>query len=424
MHSTRIRVLSLVGGLAYGGDENRILAMGKSLDKARFEHRVATIYRQDASFDEQYGSLWRDFAEAGIDVVELGEQHAHAKKFSARPDRIVHKTRVLVRVVRRLRRLMRQWRCDVLDAHLTAANIVGVIASRATKTPTAVTHYTPLNREPRLKRLILARTMRNADAVVTDSSVRRDEFVAVARGGTGRFVVIPNGVPAPVPSRSVAEVRSQFALGDGSRGPVIAQISRLYPFKGHRVLLAAATKVIAQYPQVTFLLVGFGGSDPTYRNELWSRAKELGIEKNVRIQGYPGWIGDVWSIVDIHVHASLDDSLPNAIIEGMSLGKPAVVTAVGGIPEMVSNEKTGLVVPPGDANALAEAIVRLIRHRDLAKKIGQGARQRYDERCRPDVVTRQHEKLFVELANVSKAGSRSRRANGQSTRPLAVNKTV
>src|SRR5207247_1743863 len=125
-----------------------------------------------------------------------------------------------------------------------------------------------------------------------------------------------------------------------------------------------------------------------------------GIGDRVIIAHYPGPIGDVWSVIDLHVHSSLYDSLPIAVQEGMSLGKPAIVTSVGGIPDMVENERTGLVVPPGDSEALGAAILRLLRDQPTAERLGQAAAQRYEERYRPEVMTRAIEDLFLELIGV------------------------
>jgi len=113
---------------------------------------------------------------------------------------------------------------------------------------------------------------------------------------------------------------------------------------------------------------------------------------------YPGPIGDVWQALDIHVHASLMDSLPNAIIEGMSLALPAVVTSVGGIPEMVEHEETGLVVPPDDPASLANALLQLLRHPYQAAALGQAAYRRYRDRYGTEAMTRTLEQLFATLA--------------------------
>src|SRR6185369_5541368 len=108
--------------------------------------------------------------------------------------------------------------------------------------------------------------------------------------------------------------------------------------------------VLAQRPDAFFLICGFP-REPGYDDELRRTAASLGIAERVRITSYMGPVADVWAAIDLHVHASLFDSSPLAILEAMSLRKTSVVTSVGGIPELVAHEVTGLVVPPGDPAA-------------------------------------------------------------------------
>ena len=180
---------------------------------------------------------------------------------------------------------------------------------------------------------------------------------------------------------------------------IVGQISSLVPYKGQMVLLDAVLSVLPEFPNTMFLLVGYvTPKDTAFRDRLLEKAKALGIEDHIRICGYPGHIGDVWQIIDIHVHASLFDSLPVAIIEGMSLGKPAVVTSVGGIPELVQHETTGIVVPPGDPEELARGLKRLLRDHDTAKRLGSAALARYTQSYDPVVRTRQQESLFLDIS--------------------------
>ena len=105
----------------------------------------------------------------------------------------------------------------------------------------------------------------------------------------------------------------------------------------------------------------------------------------------------MWSVIDVHVHPSSIDSLPNAIIEGMSLGKPAVVSSVGAIPDHVEHGRTGLVVPPDDPGALAQALMQVLGDARLAERLGRGAYERYLERFTPEVTTRQVEGCFESM---------------------------
>src|SRR5512144_370308 len=124
-----------------------------------------------------------------------------------------------------------------------------------------------------------------------------------------------------------------------------------------------------------------------YLEKLEEQAARMGISDRVRITSYPGPVGDVWAAIDIHVHASLYDSAPIAIHESMALGLPAVVTAVGGVPDLVRDGDTGLLVPPNDPECLAESLLRVVRDPDTARRLGAAARARYEAQYTAPVMT-------------------------------------
>jgi glycosyltransferase involved in cell wall biosynthesis len=196
----------------------------------------------------------------------------------------------------------------------------------------------------------------------------------------------------------VVEARRRFGLPDDTRTRIIGQIGRLIEAKGQTILLHAAKKILNQGSNVAFLMIGYA-VNRQYRDTLIQLAHQLGIADHVRIVSYPGSIGDAWKAIDVHVHPSLFDSQPISVIEGMSLGKPAVVTSVGGLPEMVEHGRTGLLIPPGDPDALCAAVLQLLQDPALPIRLGSAARERYAQRHRPEVMARALEKVFLEMIN-------------------------
>jgi glycosyltransferase involved in cell wall biosynthesis len=304
---------------------------------------------------------------------------------------------VLSSSVQKLKHLIRDRNVDLVDNHLLVANLIGVLAGKTARTRTVVTLYGAPGWKPFLLRLSEQFALGMADAVITDSRSRCDDLRRWMIRSHPRLTVIPNPIFPPLTLKPSSEMRNLLGLPQDPKVRVIGQVSRLVPLKGHNVLLAAARLVLHEERDTAFLLIGYDEEAGSYKRRLELEAASLGIADRVRIVSYPGPIGDVWKVIDIHAHASLVDSLPSAIIEGMSLGKPAVVTSVGGIPEVVENSKTGLLVPPGDSEALAKALLRLLREPESAKKLGDEARRRYEELYRPEIVTRKLENLFEDL---------------------------
>ena len=339
------------------------------------------------------------YAAAGITVLDLGEGRPNHGRSPGSALRQVRRTVSFATTVARLCRIIRERDIDLIDGHTGPGNLVGVAAGLLTGTPCVVTTYNVEQWEPRwLWNAAYQGTLGLANAVITDSdavAAAVEHFLIRRR----RILVIPNGVVPPRSQRSSAEIRALFGLPADPNIRIVGQISSLYPTKGHMVLVEAARLVLDRLPNTAFLIVGFARNDPEYRERLQRRARELGIaNRTVRIAEYPGEIGDVWKIIDVHAHPTLLDSLPNTIIEGMSLAKPAVVTAVGGIPTMVEHERTGLVVPPNDRVALADALVRILDDDAFARTIGSAAYRRYQAGYTRSIMTRRLETAFLELA--------------------------
>ena len=312
----------------------------------------------------------------------------------------------LAAAIQRLRRLIISSRADVVDAHLETALYTAIPAAASAGVPAAITLYSELDlwkitdsrsiRQiffPAIRRL----NLRQCSAIITDAKIRAAELERYVGESPPPLHVIPNGVRLEKPSRSRSEVLRELGIPEDTRATILGQVAGLVPFKGQAVFLEAAKRVIDEGHDVYVLCVGYERQGPAYPQQLRRQAETLGISHRVRIQGYPGSIADVWSVIDVHVHPSSIDSLPNAIIEGMSLGKPAVVSSVGAIPDHVEHGRTALVVPPDDPSALAQALLQVLGDAGLAERLGRGAYERYLERFTPEVTARQIERCFESM---------------------------
>ncbi len=394
---SRIRVASLIATLGFGGSENRLLSFARTIDRSRFEHLVITLYRPDEDYERRKGTLRQAYQDAGVEVLDLGEMPRSRIMTSRRPVDLARAASTMTRLLLRLCGVIRERRIELIDAQHATATLFGVMAGALTRRPTTVTHYFPYYFDRPGMRLMGQTVFATADAFICDSKAHSDLVNRWLVRPHPRSLVIPNGIPVPLTTRTRAQMRRELDIPLDAGVRVVGQVSRLIPYKGQRVLLQAARTVLAEAPNTYFVLTGYAGEDPPYVETLKQDARDLGIADRVRIVSWPGAIGDVWTIVDIHAHASIQDSLPVAIAEGMSLGKPAVVTNVGGVEEMVTHEQTGLVVPMRNPGALAAGILRLLREPETAVRLGAEAQRRYDQRYRPEAMARALEALFVEL---------------------------
>jgi glycosyltransferase involved in cell wall biosynthesis len=394
----RLRVLTVTSYLGPGGTSGRILGMVQGLDRSRIDHRICLLYAPHPEIEAHFGTTLPLFANLDVPIETLGLSHPAPGKVLPPPSRLTHSVRSLGRAVTGLARMVRSRNIDVIDAHMAPSSVVAGLASAITRTPMVMTEYhigdpAPIMLWPIMGRLALDL----ADAVVTDSRPVAEDLKSWMFRRKDKVRIIPNGITPPRARAPREELRKHFGIQDGDI--VVTQVSTLRPHKGHRVLLDAARLVLDVAPNARFLIVGFPrGREREYLDDLLEQRRRLKIEDRVFIGPYPDEIGDVWSVTDIHAHATLSDSLPNAIIEGMSLGKPAVVTAVGGIPDLVLDGETGFVVPPNRPDAFATALLRLISDGSLAQRIGSAAKTRYENGFRAQDTARKLEQLFEEVA--------------------------
>lgn len=212
-----------------------------------------------------------------------------------------------------------------------------------------------------------------------------------------RVIAITNGVDTAVyspPAGGVPDPRSPFRFGAGH---VVLIVGHLSEVKGYPTFLEAAARIIPEVKDVAFVALGGETTSPGYRSYLEHRATELGIREQVHFLGWREDVADVLRASDVMVLPSLDEGLPVAILEAMACARPVVATPVGGVPEAVVDGQTGFLVPPQDAAALAEAVLRLLHDPTLARRMGGEGRRRAEAAFSIDRVASRMESLYDEV---------------------------
>jgi len=278
------------------------------------------------------------------------------------------------RAIARLARLLRRERVSVLHAHCFDPTFVGLLAARIAGTTFIFTrHHSDHNLRlgKRWHTRIDAWCGRHADRVIAVSDATRRIMVDIERVPERNVVMVYNGaelLPTPPPD-SVKALRRELGLEDE---PVCLMMARLHEEKGHRVLFDALPGVL---PHVAPLVVLLAGDGP-HREQLESEVRYRELDSVVRFLGRRHDIPELISLSSVVVLPSLAESFGFAALEAMSLGRAVVAARTGGIPEVVVDGQTGLLVPPGDAGALAVALSRILKDREWALTLGEGGRRR------------------------------------------------
>jgi len=243
--------------------------------------------------------------------------------------------------------------------------------------------------------------MRSLSAAIAPSEFSKRAWVRRTRVRPRRIRVIHNGVDAAAfrPGRPAEAVRAEVGVPAGC--PVIGMTARLHPVKGHAHLLRALPQVLRAVPDAHLLLVG-GGPE---RARLEGLADEEGVGERVHFLGHRTDVADVTQLYDVTVLASHAESLPYTLIEAMLLGKPAVASRCGGIPEVVEDGVTGTLVPPGNPDALATAVIDLLAHPAKAREFGEAGRRRAGQVFTREQMLSETFALYEELLDRARHGN-------------------
>jgi glycosyltransferase involved in cell wall biosynthesis/protein-tyrosine-phosphatase len=282
-----------------------------------------------------------------------------------------------------LTRFLIERRIDLVHTHRYKDTVLGAVAAKLAGVPRVVRTMHGL-REPmtgwnRVKfgayQALDNMMLRGcADRVIAVSN--RMAGTLIANGFTSsRVTTIHNGIDpgTVVPSRSANDMKRELGVHDASI--VIGTAGRLSAVKGHDTFIRAVRQVLDQEPHARFVIAGDGPLD----DDLRSLAAQLGVDRACVFAGARGDINNLLAALDVFVLPSLNEGLPMAVLEAMAAGKPVVVSRVGGLPEVIQHGASGLLVPPGDAHALARACVDLARDREWASRIGAAGQRVVEE---------------------------------------------
>ena len=215
---------------------------------------------------------------------------------------------------------------------------------------------------------------------------------------TKKIAVIPNGVDLrrfAVPQDSRNAIR--LSLGFTEEDSVLIVVARFHPGKGHRVLLDSMHELLQSCPNVKLICLGEGPGEA----ELRAKCDSLGLAHCVRLVGYQQNVPEWLAAADINVLPSFYEGLPLTILEAMASGVPTVASNVGGIPDALEDGVSGLLVPPGDPQKLAEALFRLLNDHEMRNRIKRESHSRALRHFGFERQVSSTEKMYLELCEAS-----------------------
>lgn len=345
----KINVLHIYQNSKIGGVQQQFLSLLKAYDRDVFNPIFCCLGPEE--------EISKEIERIDIETVALNRVRYH--RFSPG-------------IVRDLYRLMKQKNIHIVRTHRYRANLYGRLAALLSGVPVKIISlHDNYRKDLRLERRIVNKILlKVTDKIVAVSESIRKDIIKYDGIDSSKILVIPNGIDTErfKPKGNFADIRKEFSIKESDI--VVGFVGRVVPAKGLEYLIDALPFLKKEFKNIKLLITGEGST----MERLKKKAKENNVHDSIIFTGKRRDIPDILSCTDIFVMPSVAEGLPNALLEAMAMGKPIVATEVGGIPEVIKNGHSGLLVPPRNPEALATAIKDLISNDQLAAKMGQVAR--------------------------------------------------
>ncbi len=368
-----MKILKIIGDLRIGGAERIAVDLAKGLKNKGHQVMVCSLTKG--------GPLEKELRQEGVETIVLSNLPLRGK--------------YTFYFVFRLWRLMRKQKFDIVHTHVFMSNFWGRIAGclSGVKVIISTEHNQDLWKK---RRHIFADKILSlcTHKIIAVSGAVESFVVKKEKINAKRLTLIHNAVDTKkfMPC-DVSSLKKELNIPAGA--VIIGTVSRLIPQKGQRYFLQAARVISKNNQNVRFLIIG----DGQLKNDLRALSERLMLSDKVIFTGFRPDIIGLLTLLDIFVLPSLWEGFGLALLEAMALAKPVVATDVGGIPEIIENGKTGILVKPKDPEALARAILKLINDNLYARGLGLNARKTVQERFSLNTMIDKVEAVYRSFLN-------------------------
>ena len=389
----KTRVIHIITRLDKGGSAETTLHIVSSLNMEKYDVFLA----HGLSRESNMSIMEKEVVESDLLLAEAKGVRVFALPSLVR--RLSFKNDLLAFI--NIYRLIKRIRPHIVHTHTSKAGLLGRLASFLARVPIIIhtphghvfhSYYGPVM----TKVFVFAEKILSfiTDKITALTNRERDEHLEEGIASIEKYVVIHSGVMLDrLMNMSVdaGAVRGEFGIAQDSN--VIGVVGRLVPIKGHKYLVSAAKRIIKEFRNTVFVFVG----DGYLSSRLERQAESVGVRKNIIFTGWRKDAVEILDLFDILVLPSLNEGMGKVLVEGMALGKPIIASNVGGIIDLVRNGENGILVPPGDSDALGEAILQLLKDKNLSEKLGKNGKAMVYPEFDASVMVKQIDDLYESL---------------------------
>lgn len=382
---SRIRVLHIITNLPVGGAQDNTLLTVERLNRDKYH--LTLLCANDG--------LWVRRAKMikNLDLIFVNQLR-----------RKIHLTKDFM-AFWKIYQILRKGQYNIVHTHSSKPGVLGRLAAKLAGVPIVVhtIHGFPFNdfMNPIIQKFyIMAERLLSklSDKLITVSNLNLQKALRLRFAPVGKFVNIYSGIDFRRFDSPTDIRKKKKDLGIANGDKVVGMIGRLSKQKAPLDFIQAMGKVLTKRQDVQILLVG----DGELKAETLALSKQLNIDSRLKILGFRDDVPELLHLIDIFVLTSWWEGLGRSLTEAMYTARPVVATDVDGVPELVEDGRTGLLVQPNDIQAIAEGVLHLLENEGEAEELGQNAAKRINEAFRADVMVGYLDRLYQEL--LSKKG--------------------
>jgi glycosyltransferase involved in cell wall biosynthesis len=375
-----LRVLHIVDGVGtYGGAEQVARGIAQGLDTQRYRSTFCVTRWEPLP---AYAPALVELRESGVDFVGLERR----SRFELGP-------------WRDLLAKIRAERFDIVHSHKLGSNLWAALLCRRAEVPLFIAQDHTWSFEGQPYRRFIDRNLiaRRADAFVAVSALDKQRMAEIEHIPEAKLRLVVPGIP-PLAEATATREQVRGELGIDAEAPVVGAVATLRKQKALQILIRAVAELVREFPALRVIVVGgeeAQGGD--LRSELSALIAELGLERVVQLLGNRSDVVNLLGAIDVAALSSDFEGTPLSIMEYMAAGLPVVTTDVGGVPDVVVDGETGILVPRRDPVALASGIASVLRDPEMAKRMGEAGRARQRREFTMAASVKRVEELYEDL---------------------------